>query len=158
MDLTSDRLRIIAGLLLILGFGALLLPGYSHAARNILTNFSFDDCDPFEARAIVMDIFPNKGQFIAAEQTIYVVDLPIGNQRLTTEIIDADGRHLDIGSISRGQWVHIKGFKHIDGGVVASWLQKIDSPEIKMPVLRKLINQKLPRQRGLTRKAGVTRR
>ena len=152
MDLTSNRFGIIAGLLLMFGFVALLLPASSHAERSILTNFSFDDCDPFEAQAIVMDIFPNKGQLIAAEQTIYVVDLPIGNQRLTTEITDADGRHLDIGSISRGQWVHIKGFKHIDGGVVASWIQKIDSPEIKMPVLRKLINQRLPRQRALTRR------
>jgi hypothetical protein len=158
MDLTSDRFRIIVGLLVILGFAALLLPAYSHAERSILTNFSFDDCDLFEARAIVMDIFPNKRQFIAAEQTIYVVDMPIGDQRLTTEITDADGRHLDIESISRGQWVHIKGFKHIDGGVVASWIQKIDSPEVKMPVLRKLINQRPPHQRGLTRKAGVIRR
>ena len=158
MDLMSNRYKIIVGLLLILGFGTLLLPVNSHAGRNILTNFSFDDCDPFEARAIVMDVFPNKQQLIAAEQTIYVVDMPIGDQRLITEITDPNGRHLDLGSIRKGQWVHIKGFKHIDGGVVASWLQKIDSPEIKMPVLRKLINQKLPRQRGLTRKAGVTRR
>jgi hypothetical protein len=158
MDLTSDRFRIIAGLLLILGFGALMLPANSHAERSILTNFSFDDCDPFEARAIVMDIFPNKGQFIAAEQTIYVVDMPIGDQRLITEITDAHGRHLDFGSFRRGQWIHVKGFKHIDGGVVASWVQKIDPPEIKMPVLRKLINERPRHQRWITREAGVIRR
>ena len=88
MDLMSNRYKIIVGLLLILGFGTLLLPVNSHAGRNILTNFSFDDCDPFEARAIVMDVFPNKQQLIAAEQTIYVVDMPIGDQRLITEITD----------------------------------------------------------------------
>jgi hypothetical protein len=158
MDLISNRFRIIAGLLLILGFGALLLPANSHAERNILENFSFDDCDPFEARAIVMDIFPNKGQFIAAEQIIYVVDMPIGDERLTTEMTDAKGRHLDFGSFRRGQWIHVKGFKHIDGGVVASWVQKIDPPERKKPVLRKLINKKPPHQRRITREAGVIRK
>ena len=158
MDLTSDRFRIIAGLLLILGFSALLLPANSYAERSILTNFSFDDCDPFEARAIVMDIFPYKGKFIAAEQTIYVVDMPIGDQRLITEITDAQGRHLDFGSFRPGQWIHVKGFKHIDGGVVASWVQKIDPPEIKKPVLRKLINERPAHQRRITREAGVIRR
>ena len=141
MNITNDHFRILAGLLLIFGFGALLLPAYSHAERSILTNFSFDDCDPFEAQAIVMDVFPKKGQLIAAEQTIYVVDLPIADQRLITEMLDTNGRRVDIGSIRPGQWIHIKGFKHIDGGVVASWVQKIDPPEIKRPVLRKIINQ-----------------
>jgi hypothetical protein len=158
MDLTSNRFRIIAGLLLILGFGALLLPANSHAERNILENFSFDDCDPFEARAIVMDIIPDKGQFIAAEQTIYVVDRQFGDQRLTTEMTDANGRHMEFGSLRRGQWIHVKGFKHIDGGVVASWVQKIDPPEGKKLVLRKLINKKPPNQRKTSSRAGVIKK
>jgi hypothetical protein len=157
MDLTSNRFGIIAGLLLMFGFVALLLPASSHAERSILTNFSFDDCDPFEAQAIVMDIFPNKRQLVAAEQTIYVVDMPIGDQRLTTEMTDANGRHMEFGSLRRGQWIHVKGFKHIDGGVVASWVQKIDPPEIKKPVLRQLINERPPHQRRVTRAAGVIR-
>jgi hypothetical protein len=155
MDLTSIRFGIIAGLLLMFGFVALLLPASSHAERSILTNFSFDDCDPFEAQAIVMDIFPNKGQFIAAEQIIYVVDMPIGDQRLITEITDATGRRLDLGSLRRGQWIHVKGFKHIAGGVVASWVQKIDPPEIKRPVLRKLINERPTQQKRISSATGV---
>ena len=158
MDLTINRFRIIAGLLLIFGFGALMLPAYSHAERSILTNFSFDDCDPFEAQAVVMDIFPGKGKFIAAEQTIYVVDMPLGGQRFTTEMTNANGSQLDFGSLRRGQWIHVKGFKHIDGGVVASWVQKIDPPEQEKPVLRKLINERPPHQKRITREAGVIRK
>jgi hypothetical protein len=157
MECTKNRFGIIAGLLLILGFGALLFPESTHAGRSILTNFSFDDCDPFEAQAIVMDVFPNKGQFIAAEQIIYVVDMPIEDQRLITEISDATGRHLDLGSLRRGQWIHIKGFKHIDGGVVASWVQKIDPPENKRPALRKLVIERPPQQKRIMSAAGVIR-
>lgn len=158
MGLKVNRCKIFVGLLLFLGVGVLLVPVTSYAERSILKNFSFDDCDPFEARAIVMDIVPAKGQFIAAEQTIYVVDMPIGDQRLTTEMMDANGRRLDFGSLRRGQWIHVKGFKHIDGGVVASWVQKIDPPENQKPVLRKLIYERPAHQRKITREAGATRK
>jgi hypothetical protein len=157
MNFTSSRGKIIAGLLLVLCLGVLLPPANSNAEHGIFSNFNFDDCDPFEAQAIVMDIFPNKRQLVAAEQTIYVVDMPIGDQRLTTEMTDANGRHMEFGSLRRGQWIHVKGFKHIDGGVVASWVQKIDPPEIKKPVLRQLINERPPHQRRVTRAAGVIR-
>ena len=139
MNLQDERCRITFGLL-VLGFG-LLLAANSFAERSFLTNFSFDDSDPFEAQAIVMDVSPEQDQLITAAQIIYVVDMPIGGQRLTTEISDANGRHLEFSSLRRGQWIHIKGFKHIDGGVVASWIQEIDPPEIKKSVLRKLIKE-----------------
>jgi hypothetical protein len=142
-------------LALILAFGALLLPANSSAESDILKNFSFDDCDPFEARALVMEINGKKAQLVAAEQTIYVVDLFLGDLRLTTELTDADGNHMDFGSLSRGQWVYIKGFKHINGGVVASQVQRIDPPERKKPVLRKLLNKKSHRQRRTTRRSGL---
>lgn len=154
MNLKDDRCRIIFGLL-VLGLGLLLLPADSLAERSFLTNFSFDDCDPFEAQAIVMDVLPGQRQLIAAEQIIYVVDMPIGGQRLTTEMTDANGRRLEFGSFKPGQWIHIEGFKHIDGGVVASWVQKIDPPEINKPVLRKLINESPAHKRRITRRAGA---
>ncbi len=124
---------------LIIGFGLLVLPANSSAETNILKHFSFDDCDPFEARALIMEVHGKKDQFVAAEQTIYVVNLSLGDQRLITELTDADGNRLDFESFRRGEWVYVKGFKHIDGGVVASLVQKIDPPERKKPVLRKIL-------------------
>jgi len=123
----------------ILSIGMLMLPIHAPAGSDILKNFSFDDCDPFETRALIISVNDKKAQLVAAEQTIYVVDLGLGDQRLITELADADGHHIDFGEFNRGQWVYVKGFKHIDGGVVASLVQKIDPPQKKKPVLRKII-------------------
>ena len=123
---------------LIIGFGLLMVASNAVAETNILKNFSFDDCDPFEARALIMEVRSNRAQFVAAEQTIYVVNARFGNERLITELAVADGKRMDFESFRQGEWVYVKGFKHIDGGVVASLVQKIDEPESKFPVLRKI--------------------
>ena len=123
---------------LILGVGLLMLAVNSAAETNILKHFSFDDCDPFEARALIMAVYGKKAQFVAAEETIYVVNASFGDQRLITEVTDADGNRMDLGSFRPGEWVYVKGFKHIDGGVVASLVQKIDAPQKTTPVLRKI--------------------
>ena len=141
MNFTYKEFTKLVCRYLIIGFGLLMLSSNSAAETNILKHFSFDDCDPFEARALIMEVHGKKAQFVAAEQTIYVVNLNLGDQRLITELTDADGHRMDFGSFNQGQWVYVKGFKHIDGGVVASLVQKIDAPERKEPVLRKIIKK-----------------
>ena len=126
---------------LLLGVGLLMLAANSAAETNILNHFSFDDCDPFEARALIMEVSGKKAQFVAAEETIYVVNAGFGDQRLITELTDSAGNRMDFGSFRPGEWVYVKGFKHIDGGVVASLVQKIDAPERATPVLRKIIKK-----------------
>ena len=139
---------------LFIGF-ILLLAADSFAGTDILQNFSFDDCDPFEARARIMGVHGKKAQLIAAEQTIYVVDMPLGDQqRLITEIADADGNPTDFGSLDCGQWVYVKGFIHVKGGVVASLVQIIDQPVRKKPVLRKII-KKTRRYERIRRRTAV---
>jgi hypothetical protein len=139
MNFTSKKFAKCGYRSLFIGFALLILSANSFAGTDILQNFSFDDCDPFEARALIMEIHGKKAQLVAAEQTIYVVDISLGDQRLITEITDADGNHTDFGSLSRGQWIYVKGFKHIKGGVVASLVQRIDQPVRKKPILRKII-------------------
>ncbi len=141
MNFTYKEFTRLVCRYLIVGFGLLMLPANSAAETNILKHFSFDDCDPFEARALIMEVHGKKAQLVAAEQTIYVVNLNLGDQQLITELTDADGNRMDFGSFRQGQWVYVKGFKHIDGGVVASLVQKIDAPEGKTPVLRKIIKK-----------------
>jgi hypothetical protein len=156
MDLKNSRYKKAVWLVLIFGMGMLLLPINSPAESNILSNFSFDDCDPFEARARIMEVIGEKAQLVAAEQTIYVVNLSLGDRRLITELMDTDGNRMDFGAFHRGQWVYVKGFKHIDGGVVASLVQKIDPPREKKPVLRK-ITKKSRRDKRLERRTAVKR-
>jgi hypothetical protein len=125
-------------MVLILSIGFLMLSVSAPAESDILKNFSFDDCDPFEARARIMAVDGKKAQLVAAEQTIYVVDLNFGDQHLITELTDPDGNRMDFSAFSQGQWVYVKGFKHIDGGVVALLVQQIDPPDRKKPVVRKI--------------------
>jgi hypothetical protein len=141
MNFTYKKFAKLVYGCLIIGLGLLMLPASSAAETNILKNFSFDDCDPFEARALIMAVHGNKAQFVAAEQTIYVVNGSLGDERLITELTDAGGNRMDLESFRPGEWVHVKGFKHIDGGVVASLVQKIDAPERKKPVLRKILKK-----------------
>ncbi len=156
MDFKNSRYKKAVWLVLIFGMGMLMLPINSPAESNILNNFSFDDCDPFEARARIMEVNGKKAQLVAAEQTIYVVDLSLGDQRLITELTDADGNRMDFGALRRGQWVYVKGFKHIDGGVVASLVQKISPPKEKKPVLRK-ITKKSRRDKRIERRTALKR-
>jgi hypothetical protein len=111
MDFKNCRYKKAVWLVLVFGMGMLMLPTNSQAESNFLNNFSFDDCDPFEARTRIVDVNGKKAQLVAAEQTIYVVDLSFGDQRLITELTDADGNRMDFGAFSRGQWVYVKGFK-----------------------------------------------
>ena len=138
MDLKIGRYSKTVWSVLIVGMGMLLLPSNFRAESNFLTHFSFDDCDPFEARARIMEVNGNKAQLVAAEQIIYVVDLSFGDQHLITELTDPEGNPMDFGDFSRGQWVYVKGFKHIDGGVVASLVQRIDPPKPQKPVVPKI--------------------
>lgn len=138
MDFLNSIYRKVILMVLILSIGALMFPIHTPAESDILKDFSFDDCDPFEARALIMDVNRKKAQLVAAEQIIYVVDLNLGDQHLITELMDPEGNRMDFGAFSQGQWVYVKGFKHIDGGVVASLVQWIDPPEHKKPVLRKI--------------------
>ena len=152
MDLKIGRYKKVFWLALVFGMGMLMHPINSPAESNFLTRFSFDDCDPFEARARIMDVNGKKAQLVAAEQIIYVVDLSFGDQHLITELTDSDGNRTDFGSFSRGQWVYVKGFKHIDGGVVALLVQRIDPPESPKPVVRK-ISKESRRYKSVRRRA-----
>ena len=122
------RLRPICGVFILI-FSIFWLPVNSPAEPGLTENFSFDDCDPFRARVRIMDVNAQRAELIAAEQTIYVVNWSVGGRHLTTELMDADGDPLDLGSLEQGQWILVKGFKHIEGGVIASLVQRIEPLE-----------------------------
>ena len=155
MDFLNRGYQKAILMVLILGLGVLIFPMNAPAESDILKDFSFDDCDPFEARALIMDVDRKKAQLVAAEQTIYVVDLNFGDQHLITELTDSEGNHMDFGAFSQGQWVYVKGFKHIDGGVVASLVQRIDPPESQKPVSRKISKESRRYNRIKSRASGI---
>ena len=133
----------------------LIYPTNAPAEPDILDNFSFDDCEPFEAQVRIMALYGIKAQLFAAEKTIYVVDLDLGGQRLITELTDTDGNNTDFGALESGQWIHVKGFEHIDGGVVASMVQQIAAPEHKKPVVRKIKKESRRYKKRIKRHLGA---
>ena len=155
MDFLNSVYQKSILMVLILGMGALIFPMYAPAETDILKDFSFDDCDPFEAHALIMDVNRKKAQLVAAEQIIYVVDLNFGDQHLITELTDSEGNRMNFGAFRQGQWVYVKGFKHINGGVVASLVQRIDPPEYEKPVLRKISKGSLQNNRIKQRVSGT---
>jgi len=154
MDFLQSISKKVILMVLILGVGILMLPMHAPAELDILENFSFDDCDPFEVRALIMEVNGKKAQLVAAEQIIYVVNLNLGDQHLITELTDPEGNRIDFSTFSRGQWVYVKGFKHIDGGVVASLVQRIAPPELEKPTLR-TISKERPRYKRIKRRLSV---
>ncbi|MGD8992550.1 MAG: hypothetical protein PVI00_13930 [Desulfobacterales bacterium] len=142
---------------LILGISILLLPVNTPAESDLAKEFSFDDCDPFQARALIMDVNAQRAELTAAEQTIHVVNWSFGDRQLTTELVDADGDPLDLGSLRQGQWVLVKGFKHIEGGVVALLVQRIEPPERSKPLVRKIKKQSR-RDKRIQQRASVKKR
>lgn len=150
------RLKFICGVL-ILGFSIFWLPIKSPAESSLIENFSFDDCDPFQARARIMEVNALRAELIAAEETIHVVDWSFDDRQLTTELTDTNGAPLDFGSLRQGQWILVKGFKHIEGGVFASLVQRIEPPDRQKPVVRKIKKTNL-REKRIRRRVGARNR
>ena len=60
-----------------------------------------DASDPVEYRGLIMEINHAEAQLVVAEETVLVVDLMVGNYRLTTEVTDDSGNLKPLESTSR---------------------------------------------------------
>ena len=102
----------------------LLICPLSATAAEIKLQLDYDNSDPVELRAKIMEIDHEKAQLVVAEEVIFVVDFMIGEHRFFTEITDAEGNPHIFESFHEGDYVLVKGFKNADGVVLASLLQK----------------------------------
>jgi hypothetical protein len=100
-------------------------------SSEIKLHLDFDASDPVEYRGRIMEINHEKAQLVVAEETILVVDLMVGNYRLTTEVTDDAGNLEAFESFERGDMVLVQGFKDADGVVFAALLQKLKSRQGK---------------------------
>jgi hypothetical protein len=107
----------------IIGISLLVSP-MGGMASDLFQNFEFDQCDPVEYRAPIMEVHPERGQLIVAEESIYVVNRVLDNVEFKTSVIDAYGNPLSVQDLEVGQYVLVLGFKSPDGGVVASLIQQ----------------------------------
>ena len=116
------RFKLLLGMLSLCWLG--LLCPLSGTAAEVKHKLDFDNSDPVELRAKIMEIDHEKAQLVVAEEVILVVDFMIGEHRFFTEVTDAEGNPHIFESFNEGDYVLVKGFKNADGVVLASLLQK----------------------------------
>jgi len=88
-------------------------------------DIDFENSDPVEYRAVIMEIYYDQARLIAAEETIFAVDFTLGEMRFLTQVLDAKGKPKPLESFKKGDLILVQGFRHLNGGVVASLIQKL---------------------------------
>ena len=134
MDFGNIR-RCVAGIVLALAAVGLGLPPVdaaekeSQALSTRVTVIDFNECEPYQIRAKIMDLHPENGTIVVAEREIRALDVVAGGKPIKTEFLTMDGKPESPSAFSVGQYVWVKGVLHPDGFVAAFVVQKIVKPQ-----------------------------
>ena len=134
MDFGNIR-RCVAGIVLTLAAVGLGLPPVdaaekeSQALSTRVTVIDFNECEPYQIRAKIMDLHPENGTIVVAEREIRALDVVAGGKPIKTEFLTMDGKPESPSAFSVGQYVWVKGVLHPDGFVAAFVVQKIVKPQ-----------------------------
>ena len=121
----KNRLPISVWLIILMIGCAAIFPIKLRAAESKSLTLDFDDSDPVEYHARIMEIDYEKAQLVVAEDPILVVDLLVRGERFATQVTDARGKPKPLASFKAGDMVLIQGFKNSDGVVFASLIQDL---------------------------------
>jgi hypothetical protein len=91
----------------------------------VLRKLDFDACEPVRYQIKITDVNLLKGTLTVAEKEIRLLDVSAGGKRLTTELLDFDGKVEPLTAFKKGDLVLVEGFAHPQGFVAASKIQKI---------------------------------
>jgi len=119
------RLLISVWMIILLIGCAAFFPIKPWAAETKSLTLDFDNSDPVEYHARIMEIDYEKAQLVVAEDPILVVDLMVRGERFATQVTDANGKPKPLASFKAGDMVLIQGFKNSDGVVFASLIQDL---------------------------------
>ena len=97
-------------------------PGSVRAESTAISPSDIEYSDPFELTASIMEIDYGKNMLIVAENEVFVVDLTVGAEFISTEMSDTDGNRIPFDSFYRGQTVAVSGMMLPDGRVIAEEL------------------------------------
>ncbi len=109
---------------IILSALVLLWPWMSTASSGFFSETDLDQAEPVEITSHIMSIDYAKGILVVAENKVRIVDVIIGGERFTTQVLDAEGEAISFDELSIGQTVVIQGLKLVDGRVVGSRVQQ----------------------------------
>ena len=130
---------LVAASLLACPVGSAEPPKKEAAGR--LTTIDFDECEPFQVRARIMEIRPEKGIIIVAEREIKQLDVEVGGRLIRTAFLNMEGKPVPWNAFRAGQHVMVKGLLHSDGYVAAFEVQQIEKPQEKMAPYKPISSQ-----------------
>jgi hypothetical protein len=100
----------------------------SKALSARVIEIDFNECEPYQVRAQIMDRDGEKGTIVVAEKEIRALDVEAKGKRTKTEFLTIDGKPEPPSTFHVGQYVWVKGVLHPDGFVAAFVVQKIHKP------------------------------
>ena len=102
----------------------LLWPLMSAASSEFFSETDLDQAEPVEITSHIMSIDYAKATLVVAENQVMIVDVVMGGERFTTQVLDAEGEAISFDDLSVGQTVLIQGLKLVGGRVVGARVQQ----------------------------------
>ena len=106
-----------------------------------VTQIGFEDCEPFQVRAKVMEVRHERGTFVVAEREICEMDVVTGNGRQQTTYYDLTGKAEAKRHYRVGQYLLVKGYLMPAGNVAAIEVREIEQPKEKRIPYKPIANQ-----------------
>ncbi len=85
-----------------------------------------DECAPFTVVGTIMEVDLERGVIVVAEREIRGLNASIGGRALKTQYLDEAGKPRSRGLFRKGETVSVEGFRHPEGFVAATRLQKLE--------------------------------
>jgi hypothetical protein len=94
-----------------------------------VTRIDFENSEPYQVRAKVMEVKPAQGTFIVAEREICELDLVTGTGHLHTTHYNLAGNPVEAHAYRVGQYLLVKGYLLPEGNVAATEVRMIEKPQ-----------------------------
>lgn len=119
-----------------------------------VTQIGFEECEPFQVRAKVMEVRPERETFVVAEREICEMDLITGSGRQQTTYYDISGKPEEKHPYRVGQYLFVKGYLLPTGNVAALEVRAIEKPQEKRRPYKPIENQNKASRSASRRSAG----
>ena len=94
------------------------------ASSGFFSETDLDQAEPVNIISRIMSIDDVKGILVVAEQQVMIVDVVMGGEHFTTQVINAENEAISFEELSVGQTVLVQGLKLVDERVVGARVQQ----------------------------------
>ena len=124
--LFANKIGIDIVAVLVIFFCSLPLVAFSQPVAG----FDIDDSDPVKLTSKIMEVHPEEGRLVVAEQQVWIVDFVMGNgQPFKTALENTHGNPISLETFAKRQLVMVQGFKLPDGRIIALRVKQVKERE-----------------------------